>query len=215
MDSQKNNFQSSINYIKNTDIQNFDQNKITTFKIDFITENSKDISNDMIYYATLNIDRYIYIIKLASLINDMDIANLIEASIFEFSLIHATLNNIDKDIVPAIYNDKFTDIYMNLDNESRINNKTFRSSVLQKIINPKLVAFLSPDQTHPESWAPILEKIKFREKTESNMATSDLYKCYKCGERKCKVTELQLRGADESTTKFVTCLICYNTFLRG
>lgn len=214
MDNKNNNYTSSIKYIESTSIEQFDPNKISLLKSNFITENSRDISNEMISYATSNIDRSSYIIKLANLLNDINIAILIEGSIFEFSLIHATLNNIDKDLLCAIYNDKFIDIFMNLDETSRLDNKTFRPSVLQGIINPKLTGFLSPDQMHPESWAPILEKIKFRETTENNMATTDIYRCSKCGERKSKVTTLQLRGADEAATLFITCLICYNTFLK-
>lgn len=214
MDNKNINYISSIKYIQNTNIEQFDANAVNLLKCEFITENSRDIPHDLISYATLNIDRSEYIIKLANLLNDINIAISIESSIFEFSLIHATLNNIDKNILYAIYDDKFVDIYMNLDESSRLNNKTLKSSILQKIINPRLIAFLSPDQAHPESWASILEKVKFRETTENNMASTDLYKCYKCGERKCKVTELQLRGADEATNRFVTCLICFNTFIR-
>lgn len=214
MDNRGDNYISSIKYMQNINIEQYDPNKISLLKSNFITENSRDIIDNMISFATLNINRSTYIIQLANLLYDINIAVLIEASIFEFSLIHATLNNIDKHLIYAIYDDKFTDIYMNLDQSSRLNNKTLRDSVLQGIINPRLIAFLSPDQMHPESWTPILNKIKFREATENNMATTDLYKCYKCGERKCKVTELQLRAADESTSRFITCLVCYNTFIK-
>lgn len=208
------NYNMEIEYIQSINIEQFDIKKLSLLKSNFITENSRDISDELILYAVMNIDRSTYTIKLASLLNDINVAISIELSIFEFSLIHATLNNIDKQLVPSIYNDKFVDIYMNLDQESRINNKTFKQSILQGIINPKLSAFLSPDQTHPENWAPILNKIKFRETVESNMATTDLYKCYRCGERKSKVTELQLRSADEASNRFVTCLVCYNTFIK-
>ena len=121
---------------------------------------------------------------------------------------------MEKNLVTAIYDDRFTDIYMNLDDSSRLHNTTLKKYVIDGVINPKFVAFLSPDQTHPENWAPILNKIKFREKTENNMASTDMYKCYKCGERKCKVSELQLRSADEPISRFVTCLVCYNTFIK-
>ena len=57
-------------------------------------------------------------------------------------------------------------------------------------------------------------KIKFREDTENNMATTDLYKCYKCGERKATSYQMQVRSADEPMTIFVTCLVCYNTFTK-
>jgi DNA-directed RNA polymerase subunit M/transcription elongation factor TFIIS len=213
--SAKNNlFANSLDYIKHVGIEHFDSTRLPSHKTEFLTENSRDISDDMINYALANIDRATHIIKLAELINDIKIAISIEAGIFEFSLIHATLNNIDKSIISAIYDDKYADVYMNLDETSRLNNTELKNSVLKKLIEPRLVAFLSPKQTHSESWSVILRKVKLRMETESNMATSDIYKCYKCGERKCKVTELQLRGADESGTLFITCLSCYNTFLK-
>lgn len=203
-----------IDYIKQITIENFDPTKLSPLRSSFITENSRDIPDNIILYALTYIDRATYIIKLSNLIYDIFVATSIEASIFEFSLIHATLNNIDRDFICAIYDDKFIDIFMNLDESSRLNNKTFRNSVLSGLINPKLIAFLSPEQTHPESWAVILNKANFRVNAENNMATTDIYKCYKCGERKSKVTELQLRGADEPATLFITCLSCYNTFLK-
>ena len=46
------------------------------------------------------------------------------------------------------------------------------------------------------------------------MSYTDLYKCYKCKERKCKVIQLQTRSADEPMTNFITCLVCFNTFTK-
>lgn len=202
----------SIEYMKNTNIKHFDQNKLLSLDSNFITDNSKDIPAEFLKF-TSNIDRADYIIKLSKLI-DINKAIDIEMSIYEYSLIHAMLHNVDKTLIPAIYDDKFTDITMNLDSKSRLGNKTLYSSVIGGIINPKFIAFLSPDQLHPESWAPILNKRKFREKIEDNMLTTDIYKCYKCGERKCKVMEMQMRSADEPATHIVTCLVCYNTFFK-
>ena len=208
------NYSMSIEYIKNITLDNFDSSKILFLKSNFITENSKDINDYNVAFALANIDRVSYVIKLSNLLFDIKIAIAIEMSIFEFSLIHMTLKNIVKDFIPAIYDDKFVDIFVNLDENSRLKNKTLRRSVLEGIINPKIIAFLSPDQIHPECWAPILMKIEFRQTTENNMATTDFYTCRKCGEKKSKVTELQLRSADEPGTSFITCLVCYNTFLK-
>lgn len=208
----------STNYIDiniDINIDQFDSSKLNNIKSNFVTESSRDISEEIIIYALSSIDRSAYVINLANLLNDIDVAIAIEESIFEFSLIHITINNLNKSLLFAVYDDKYTDIFMNLDVTSRLNNKTLKPSVLQEIINPRLIAFLSPDQMHPESWAPILKKIKFRETTENNMATTDLYECNKCNERKCKVTTLQLRGADEPQTLFITCLVCFSTFLKN
>jgi DNA-directed RNA polymerase subunit M/transcription elongation factor TFIIS len=66
---------------------------------------------------------------------------------------------------------------------------------------------------HPKRWAEILNIRKYREDKENNIATTDLYKCRKCGERKAKISQMQIRCADEPTSTFVTCLVCYNTFV--
>lgn len=48
-----------------------------------------------------------------------------------------------------------------------------------------------------------------KEKNGSSMrATTDLYVCYKCKERKCSYYELQTRSADEPMTKFIKCCNC-------
>jgi transcription elongation factor S-II len=77
---------------------------------------------------------------------------------------------------------------------------------------PKLVAFLSPEQLHPEKWDDILKKRQYRIDKEQNMATTDMYQCRKCKERKCKVSSFQTRSADEPATVFICCVICKNTW---
>lgn len=39
-----------------------------------------------------------------------------------------------------------------------------------------------------------------------------LFKCERCGKRECTFYELQIRGADEPTTKYITCLNCKNSW---
>jgi len=198
-------------------IKNFNGNGnslINKLKKEFVTENSKDINDSDILYTLGQIQRAVNIKKIDELIYDINKAIGIEMGIFEFSLVFSTLNNIEKQLIPAIYKDRLEDILLNLDINSYLNNKTFIEALTQNILTPKLVAFMSPDQLHPASWAPIVNKIKFRQQTENTITTSDAYWCRKCGERKCKVNELQMRGADESTSLVITCLVCYNTFIK-
>ena len=203
----------SLKYMQEITINTFDSKKISNIMHGFITENSKDIPESLIAFAKQNIDREYYIEQLNNLINNHLLALDIEFSIYEFSLIYTTLNNLDNNLVSGIYEDKFGDIYMNLDIKSRLYNRTFLNFIKQSQLNPRLIAFLSPTQIHPENWEVILDKIKFKENTENNMCTTDIYTCVKCGEKKSKITELQLRGADEPSTRFITCMVCYNTFL--
>jgi DNA-directed RNA polymerase subunit M/transcription elongation factor TFIIS len=206
-------YSNTIDYMQTASIDDYDKNKLYIPSSDFFTENSRDIPFRLIRYTNLHINRSNYLINLTSLLNDILLAYSIEASIYEFSLIYAHINNIDEHLIFGIYNDKYLDIYMNIDSKSRINNTTLLKYIKSGVINPKIIAFLSPNQLHPENWASILNKIKFNETTENNMCTTDIYTCSKCGERKSKITEQQLRGADEPSTKFITCMVCYNTFL--
>jgi transcription elongation factor S-II len=53
---------------------------------------------------------------------------------------------------------------------------------------------------------------QYRIDKEQNMATTDMYQCRKCKERKCKVSSFQTRSADEPATVFICCVICKNTW---
>ncbi len=39
---------------------------------------------------------------------------------------------------------------------------------------------------------------------------SDLFKCGKCGQKRCTYTQLQTRSSDEPMTTFVFCMDCGN-----
>lgn len=187
--------------------------KFNIEKYNFITENSKDLDKKFIFFAEKNIDRAQHIIDFSSILNDIKKAISLEKGIFEFALIHTFMNNFQQKFVISVYLDKINEIKNNINGNEKINNQTLKQSILNGEIRPELVSFLSPQQMHPKRWAEIMSIRKFREDKENNMATTDLYKCRKCGERKSKVSQLQIRSADEPTSTFVTCLVCYNTFV--
>ena len=187
--------------------------KFNIEKYNFITENSKDLDKKFIYFAEKNIDRAQNIIDFSNILNDIKKAISLEKGIFEFALIHTFMNNFQQKFVISVYLDKINEIKNNINGNEKINNQTLKQSILNGEIRPELVSFLSPQQMHPKRWAEIMSIRKFREDKENNMATTDLYKCRKCGERKSKVSQLQIRSADEPTSTFVTCLVCYNTFV--
>lgn len=197
-------------------LDKFNPNDIVREKIEslgFTTDNSKDISIKLIRYAQTCINRSETVCTFSPLVGSHKMAIEIEKGIFEFALVHITLNSLDKNNISAIYKDKVHDIYANLDNKSHIKNKTLLPALLSGVIKPCLIAFLAPHQLHPERWADVINKKKYEEDVESNIATSDLYRCSKCGERKCRITELQMRGLDEPVSRFVTCMVCHNTFI--
>ena len=136
-------------------------------------------------------------------------------SIFEFALIYCLNNSLGENFLKSVYDDKLNNIISNITDTKNINNKTLKHDLLTNKINPSYVAFMSPAQLHPQKWLYWVKKKEYKELRENSIAYSDTYKCFKCGERKCKVTQAQTRGADEPMTTFVTCLICYNTFKFG
>ncbi|AYV78760.1 MAG: transcription elongation factor TFIIS, partial [Edafosvirus sp.] len=114
--------------------------------------------------------------------------------------------------VLCIYNDKFNELMVNLKNDSNIDNKTFRPLVLSKEIKPQAIAFLAPEQIHPERWKHILNKKAMKLEKENNMTYTDMYQCKRCREKKSSTYHLQTRSADEPMTIFVTCMVCYHTY---
>ncbi len=188
-------------------------NKNNLDKYKFITENSKDLDKKFINFAKKNLDRAKFILELSDILNNIQKAIALEKGIFEFSLIHTFMNNLQEKFVISVYLDKIDDIKNNINGNEKINNETLKNAILSDEIRPELVAFLSPQQMHPKRWAEILNIRKYREDKENNIATTDLYKCRKCGERKAKISQMQIRCADEPTSTFVTCLVCYNTFV--
>lgn len=199
------------------DIKNKEyKSSYSKFNYNFVIENSIDIEDSWIKYAENNINRALNQLKLNKLLVNIDIAIKIELSIFEYALIYCLNNKYDKNFIKPIYDDKFNFIASNLDeNNSNINNKFFKFNLLNGKINPSYVAFLSPAQIHPLKWSYLIKKKEYREQRENNIAYSDEYQCYKCGESKSKVTQAQTRSSDEPMTTFVVCLVCGHTFKFG
>lgn len=160
------------------------------------------------------INRVESIFKINSIINNSDISHTIENSIFEYTLIYSRNNDISDNLMYAIYNDKLQEIIININPTSFIKNNYLYNAIMNNEIDAKTVGFLTPDEIFPDAWRNIKEKREYRRFKEENMASTDMYKCYKCGERKCKVSMMQTRGADEPMTTFISCLVCGNIFKK-
>ena len=184
-------------------------------KYDFITDNSVDIKESYIQYAEKVLNRATNQIAINNIIENIDLSLKIELSIFEYSLIYCLNNAYDLKFLKPIYDDKIYNIIANLDPNNIIQNKTFKKNLLNGKINPCEVAFMAPAQLHPNKWQHLVKKKEYKEWRESSIAYSTAYKCYKCGESKCKVTQAQTRCADEQMTTFITCITCHNTFKFG
>lgn len=202
--------------IVNMTFDTFNPDKEYVNKFRFVTKHSSDIKYNLLSEAVKIIDRKNARIQLNKYVNMECISDRIEKGLFEFALIHVTINKQNQfQIVKSVYEDKLYDLCSNLDvNDKRINNTTLLPSIISGKMKPYFIAFLAPEQLHPKAWSDLLIKRKNQEDAKSNVRTTDLYKCYKCGERKFVITTMQLRSADEPENKFLTCLVCYNTFIQ-
>jgi len=202
---------------KDMTIDNFNPDKEYMTRFFFVTKNSCDIKIDLMKKAEtlLSSKRKKSRDQLLDYVKEIFIADDIERGLFEFSLIQVVINKLPNHFIENIYFNRLHEICINLDpNYKGINNKTFLNTVTNGKFRPFFAAFLSPEQMHPLRWADVLEKQKVREEALTNIATTDMYKCAKCGERKMRISRLQLRSADEPESLFVVCLICYHTFIK-
>lgn len=95
------------------------------------------------------------------------------------------------------------------------NNPDLRRKVLLGEIKPeRLISMtaeeMASDQRQREN-NQIKEKALFDcERGGAPKATTDQFKCGRCGQRKCTYYQMQTRSADEPMTTYVTCVNCNN-----
>lgn len=158
--------------------------------------------------------------KLYTVLNDEQMSKDIEIGchIFTKEYVIAHTNELLHDYVSQEYQDNFintytVEIYKTKINEilynlNKANNPTLIFKLEDGSILPKTVAFLEFDNIDPTCWKPIVEKLKYREEKENNIATTNMFTCTKCKESRCTIKQLQIRSADEPMTVFVTCVVC-------
>jgi DNA-directed RNA polymerase subunit M/transcription elongation factor TFIIS len=196
-------------------INNFNMKNLYVHNYNFLTENSKNIKYELLKCAEKSIDRKSAVDELLKFVKYVNIAHQLEQGIFEFSLINVTIEKLDNFIVTNIYSHKLYDVCCNLDeNNKHVNNTTLLKSLYEGKFNPFFVAFMAPEQLHPQNWSDIVKKLNLRDETLNNIKTTNIYLCSKCGARKSKVSQIQIRSADEPMTLFITCVPCGNTVME-
>lgn len=182
-------------------------------QIKFLTSHCDTLSNIEILEISQIVDRIDIFSKLTKLLeNDHIMAIYIEAGIFEFSLSYALTRDYPFEMINSIHNSKSHDIMCNLDKTSSVHNTYLLPALKNGIIDPQTIAFLTPIQLFPSAWEIEITRKQFKEYKKNNMATTDIYKCYKCDARKTKIIQMQLRSPDEPMTTIVTCQVCYNVW---
>ncbi|QCE15384.1 transcription elongation factor S-II [Vigna unguiculata] len=95
------------------------------------------------------------------------------------------------------------------------NNPDFRRKVLLGVVEPEQLINMSSSEMASEQRKQenqkITEKALFEcERGMQPKATTDQFKCGRCGQRKCTYYQMQTRSADEPMTTYVTCVVCNN-----
>eukprot|EP00238_Polyblepharides_amylifera_P001647 CAMPEP_0196572972 /NCGR_PEP_ID=MMETSP1081-20130531/2936_1 /TAXON_ID=36882 /ORGANISM="Pyramimonas amylifera, Strain CCMP720" /LENGTH=302 /DNA_ID=CAMNT_0041890499 /DNA_START=75 /DNA_END=980 /DNA_ORIENTATION=- len=110
------------------------------------------------------------------------------------------------------YKTKYRNISFNLKDPR---NPDLRHKVLSGDIYPWTLLSLSPEELASDESRGANEAIRQHKMWEcerggNQQASTDQFKCGKCGERKTQYYQLQTRSADEPMTTFVTCVNCNN-----
>lgn len=176
-------------------------------EIDLFTLNHTEYPEDKILLLSADVNRVNTIINLGLIIKDMFISQLIEKSIFEYSIIYIKNLNLEDDMFYSIYNYKSHDLISTIKKY-----KSLVKYIRNKNINPLHIAFMSPEELLPEVWKELLDKQHKKEEKDNNIPTTDVYTCYKCGKKKCIVKVIQTRSIDEAPITVAKCCYCYNIF---
>lgn len=140
--------------------------------------------------------------------------NLVD-SIDEAFVVACAIENamfVKYDGAGAAYKSKYRNISFNLKDPK---NRKLRMAVLHKHIPPSELMDLSNDDLAND------ELKKTREEMHEKMtrdampynkqeASTDMFRCGKCKQRKCTYFQMQTRSADEPLTTFVSCVNCGN-----
>ncbi len=180
----------------------------------FRTQSCADTNYLTIIEAENTIDRSHGVSELLKYLGEPVLAHEMEKGLFEYTLTHITVNKQQNHLVSGVYLHHLITLCRNLDpNDTGVENTTLLPMIKENGLNPFFVPFLKPDQMHPERWRTIKEKKKNEEETKNSFATTDLYTCKKCKDKRFKITEIQLRSIDEASNRLLTCMTCHFTFI--
>ncbi|XP_019414381.1 PREDICTED: transcription elongation factor TFIIS-like [Lupinus angustifolius] len=107
---------------------------------------------------------------------------------------------------------KYRSLMFNLKDQ---NNPDFRRKVLLGVIEPERLINMSTAEMASERRKQENKKLEQKalfecERGAQPKATTDQFKCGRCGQRKTTYYQMQTRSADEPMTTYVTCVVCNN-----
>jgi transcription elongation factor S-II len=113
-----------------------------------------------------------------------------------------------------LYVDKSRQLYLNLNEESYVNNKQLMKMINKKKIKIEKLCDCHYKELLPSKWKKYVKDLEILNDKISDtkeMTTTDQFKCQRCKKNKCVYSQFQIRSADEGITSFITCLNCgYN-----
>jgi DNA-directed RNA polymerase subunit M/transcription elongation factor TFIIS len=117
-----------------------------------------------------------------------------------------------------IYLEKARSVISNIDGQSYINNSKLVDRLKEREFYPHDIAFMKPENVCPNKWTTSVNAMmkKYENAYENKaVAMTEMFKCGRCKKRQCTFYELQCRAGDESTTIFIRCINCGNSWRQG
>ena len=166
----------------------------------------------MYYLREKVIDKFIKIFQTLS--NDYNILSQnLEKGIFNYTVGYSRKKNIELKWSDADFFKQYSmcarKVIANVTYTP--NSSDLKNKILNNIVAPDKVGFMTHSDMYPELWAEL--KLKIQAKYLNKQADQEhdgLFKCGKCKTNKTTYTQAQTRSADEPMTTFVTCLNCDN-----
>lgn len=151
--------------------------------------------------------------KLNLIILDEKKSKRIEKGIYNFSLKESkrlkVVKKWDNPFFVQLYIDRLRSIFINLKNPEfleNIQNDTIKSQNIENLTHYDFI---------PSKWSKLIEEKTIRDKIkyeQKMVASTNVFKCRKCGSRETTYTSIQTRSCDEPTTNFVSCIPCGNNW---
>ena len=164
---------------------------------------SKKITNPDVFRA--NVTK-----KLCELIQHEKKSKNLEIGIYNYCLKEATSRKVvkkwDNPFFAEIYINHLRSIYINLSSNSQL-----LENLKSGVLTCQTLAFMTHQEMKPEKWDEMIQRkiIRDKNKFETTIeASTDTFKCRKCGSRKTTYYSQQIRSCDEPTTIFVQCIDC-------
>lgn len=161
------------------------------------------------------------IAKKAPILTETETKDM-EIGIYNWTIMEAVARGIARNWINprfrSLYIEKARSVVSNIDATSYINNERLLQRCKENEFLPHDIAFMKPENTHPEMWKSAVDAMmkKYENAYENKVvAMTNMFKCGKCKKRECTFYELQTRSGDESTTIFIRCVNCGNSWRQG